>query len=131
MQQPILGLDIAPPRLELVGWTCLGLPWPRLPASPCVRPLVGHFQLASQSTEREPQESACFIVRTNCCSTTVQHELDGIKMYTSQKREHVNAFASRLLLVDSETLLRDQECIASGTGRIAFRTTRRVEVAFR
>ena len=39
MQQPILGLDIAPPRLELVGWTCLGLPWPRLPASPCVRPL--------------------------------------------------------------------------------------------
>ena len=34
-------------------------------------------------------------------------------MYTSQKREHVNAFASRLLGVDSETLLRDQECIAS------------------
>ena len=50
-------------------------------------------------------------------------------MYTSQKREHVNAFASRLLGVDSETLLRDQECIVSGTGRIAFRTTRRVEVA--
>ena len=68
---------------------------------------------------------------TNCCSTTVQHKLDRIKMYTSQKREHVNAFASRLLGVDSETLLRDQECKATGTGRIAFRTTRRVEAAFR
>ena len=92
---------------------------------------VGHFPLASQSTEREPQESACFIVRTNCCSTTVQHELDEIKMYTSKKRGHVNAFASRLLRVDSKTLLRDQECNATGTDRIAFRTTRRLEVAFR
>ena len=54
-----------------------------------------------------------------------------IKMYTSKKRGHVNAFASRLLRVDSETLLRDQECNATGTDRIAFRTTRRLEVAFR
>ena len=36
---------------------------------------MGHFPLASQSTEREPQGSACSIIRTNCCSTTVQREL--------------------------------------------------------
>ena len=40
----------------------------------------------------------------------MQHELDRIKMYTSQKREHVNAFASRLLGVDSETLLTSVFC---------------------
>ena len=92
-----------PPKASASSWaSCSAVGW-----------WVIYFQLASQSTEREPQESACFIVRTNCCSTTVQHELDRIKMYTSQKREHVNAFASRLLGVDSETLLRDQECIAS------------------
>ena len=37
MQQPILGLYTAPPRLELVVWACLGPPWPSLPAAsrPC------------------------------------------------------------------------------------------------
>ena len=58
----------------------------------------GSFQTfaSSQSTEREPQESACSTGQTNCCSTTVQRELDRINMYTSSKRQHVNAFASRL-----------------------------------
>ena len=35
-------------------------------------------------------------------------------MYTSSKRQHVNAFASRLSGVVSETLLRDQICKDQG-----------------
>ena len=37
-----------------------------------------------------------------------------IKMYTSEKRQHVNAFASRLLRVVHETEQRDQECKDEG-----------------
>ena len=66
---------------------------------------MGHFRLAPKGTERVPHERAHSTSHTNCYSTAVQHELYGIKMYTSQKREHVNAFASRLLGVDSETFV--------------------------
>ena len=62
MQQPILGLYTAPPRLELVVWACLGPPWPSLPAEPCdppSGPSVGHFSLASKGTERGPHRPAC------------------------------------------------------------------------
>ena len=59
MQQPILGLYTAPPRLELVVWACLGPPWPSLPAEPCDPPSVGHFSLASKGTERGPHRPAC------------------------------------------------------------------------
>ena len=59
MQQPILGLYTAPPRLELVVWACLGPSWPSLPAEPCDPPSVGHFSLASKGTERGPHRPAC------------------------------------------------------------------------
>ena len=47
MQQPILGLYTAPPRLELVVWACLGPPWPSLPAEPCDPPLKSQTSEAS------------------------------------------------------------------------------------
>ena len=58
MQQPILGLYTAPRPLRLMVCACLDRPWSLLPAEPRVRPLVGHFQLASQSTEREAATGA-------------------------------------------------------------------------
>ena len=69
MQQPILGLYTAPPRLELVVWACLGPSWPSLPAEPCDPPSVGHFSLASKGTERGPHRPACGMRETKRYST--------------------------------------------------------------
>ena len=52
-----------------------------------------------------------------------------IKMYTSSKRGYVNAFASRLLRVVSETLLRDQVCKDQGLSNRSINNTRPLEVA--
>ena len=78
MQQPILGLYTAPPRLELVVWACLGPPWPSLPAEPCDPPSVGHFSLASKGTERGPHRPACGMRETKRYSTTAQPKLDQV-----------------------------------------------------
>ena len=48
---------------------------------------MGHFRPSSQSTEREPQESACLIVQTNCCSTTAA-EGDTDKKRTKHIAKH-------------------------------------------
>ena len=50
MHQPILGLDTAPRPLRLMVWACLDRPWSLPPPEPRVRPLVGHFRLASKGT---------------------------------------------------------------------------------
>ena len=40
-----------PPRpLRLMVWACLDRPWSLPPPEPRVRPLVGHFRLASKGT---------------------------------------------------------------------------------
>ena len=54
-----------------------------------------------------------------------------IKMYASSKRGYVYAFASRLLRVVSETLLRDQVCKDQGLSNRSINNTRPLEVAFR
>ena len=116
--------------------TCsLGNPGPILGSAatalePRVRPLVGHFRPSSQSTEREPQESACSTGQTNCCSTTVQRELDRINMYTSSKRQHVNAFASRLSGWFPRLFCKIRIARLSDLTNRDINNTRRPEVAF-
>ena len=45
-----IGLDTAPRPLRLMVWACLDRPWSLPPPEPRVRPLVGHFRLASKGT---------------------------------------------------------------------------------
>ena len=59
--QPVKGLCIAPRARISLYVTCLEPPWALLPLEPRVRPLVGHFGLASIGTERTPHRSAYII----------------------------------------------------------------------
>ena len=60
-QQPVKRLCIAPRARTSWYVTCLEPPWALLPLEPRVRPLVGHFGLASIGTERTPHRSAYII----------------------------------------------------------------------
>ncbi len=59
--QPVKGLCIAPRARTSWYRTYLEPPWALLPLEPRVRPLVGHFGLASIGTERTPHRSAYII----------------------------------------------------------------------
>ena len=60
-QQPVKRLCIAPRARTSWYVTCLEPPWALLPLEPRVRPLVGHFGLASIGTERTPHRPAYII----------------------------------------------------------------------
>ena len=75
-QQPVKRLCIAPRARTSWYVTCLEPPWALLPLEPRVRPLVGHFGLASIGTERTPHRSAYIIGWANSCSTRLQQKLD-------------------------------------------------------
>ena len=77
-QQPVKRLCIAPRARTSWYVTCLEPPWALLPLEPRVRPLVGHFGLASIGTERTPHRPAYIIGQANSCSTRLQQELDRI-----------------------------------------------------
>ena len=55
-------IRIQRPR-AMISWhePCLDPPWALLPLEPRVRPLVGHFGLASIGTERTPHRPAYII----------------------------------------------------------------------
>ena len=59
--QPVKGLCIAPRARTSWYVICLEPSWALLPLEPRVRPLVGHFGLASIGTERTPHRPAYII----------------------------------------------------------------------
>ena len=65
--QTPLALGIKMIRIQrpraMISWhgPCLDPPWALLPLEPRVRPLVGHFGLASIGTERTPHRPAYII----------------------------------------------------------------------
>ena len=69
-------IRIQRPR-AMISWyePCLDPPWALLPLEPRVRPLVGHFGLASIGTERTPHRPAYIIGWANRCSARLHHEL--------------------------------------------------------